>query len=284
MRKKINEPVISRQPSPRRSNFYRRFRKQFDPLLDQDKLSRHFPDLGSIFVPQDWLHADLTDFLAKEQDCRVFLIGPTGIGKSTNLRNLYPITEQQPLIVGNDLILTILCNSAHYQGIDIRKKVGDMVETVCYLLKDRYSLSFTEETLYDFIRINKPEVLTRASEQPFPSKKDNINWLYNKHKFEFATELLKLFLLKTGVHNFIIIMDDVDAIKGWGALEEFIHQACQVWECLKNNKAKRYNVKLLIAERPETHRELSKKIHWSSAYIWSEPIYMNTVPALEVLF
>ncbi|MBE2187860.1 MAG: hypothetical protein IAE98_00200 [Candidatus Kapabacteria bacterium] len=284
MRKKINDDVNLDFRPIRKSNFYRRFNDQFNRLLNQDKQSRDFKNIDEVYIEQEILIEGLNDFVNTQKDYCVFLIGLTGIGKSTNLKYFFGFEEQRPLVLNKTLVLPILCNSAFFKGVDIKKKIADMVETMCDFIQKKENISFSAEDLYEFIEINKPEVLARARKRPQPKKTENINWLYEEYKFEYSTELLKMYLLNTNIENFVIVIDDIDSIHDWNILIQLIHQACQVWECLKNNKEKEYNVKLIIAERPETHRFLCNKIDWFKAYIWGDPIYLNTTPKLHDLF
>jgi len=282
----------------REGKFYKRFKAQFDILLNPDKNSKDFESLDKIYVEDKFLAEKLSNFINTDRDFCQFLVGPTGIGKSTALRRYLNIKrEEKPIfkimLDANEdivkkrkfsLIMPILCNSTSYKDIDIKKKIADMVEVVCERLKKKSDWEFDPEGLYDFIYENKPILLTEVREHKEPSKEENINWLYKYNKFAYGTELLKLYLLKNSdLKDFILVVDDVDSIENGKTIRELIHQVCKVWECLKNNDRK-YNVKLIIAERPETEKILQVNHNWMSAYVWKSHILINNVIPLSDLF
>ena len=124
----------------------------------------------------------------------------------------------------------------------------------------------------------------RVRKTPQPTISENIQWLYKDSKFSYVTELLKYYLPSTDIKNFVIILDDVDSIKDWLSLENIIHEACIAWECIRNYPGKKYNVKLLICERPETHKELNVNADWMTAYIWENSMYLESAPPLYPIF
>ncbi|MCW5608062.1 MAG: hypothetical protein KIT26_08390 [Nitrosomonas sp.] len=113
--------------------------------------------------------------------------------------------------------------------------------------------------------------------------------VYQNKKFSYVTEKIKYYLRKIDddITKLTLVIDDIDAIKCWELIRNLIREACGTWECVRNDPEKKYNVKLLISEREETHRHLHKEYteQWITAYIWEdEPIYICEGPPLAELF
>ncbi|MCW5608066.1 MAG: hypothetical protein KIT26_08410 [Nitrosomonas sp.] len=186
MREKLNKNYIADSdnevdsyPSKYdKSLFYKRFKSHFDRLLNQDKNSTDFQELEKVYVEQKAIQNQLGAFIGSNIDNCQFIIGPTGIGKSTNLRKFFDFKTQTPSIRHKNLIIPILCNELHIEGngSSLRVQLANIIETACMLLERDFKekIMYSDEEFYDFILANKADVLTRVRSKPNLSIEENL--------------------------------------------------------------------------------------------------------------
>ncbi len=280
---KINKGAIDLSSRRKRNDIFRRFRQPFSALTSRSRNRQHFPDLDKVYVINEDLHDQLDDFVFDKQNIGQFIIGLTGIGKTTTIKGYFGIDGSTAKIIEDTLLLSVFVDGAAIsKESDIGERLASLFWNGCKELDS--NLKYNDDDLYDYIYGNSPQTLGRFESPNNTDKSITINELLKHSRRSFYLELLKLYLKKNEIKNIIIIIDDIDSIKNKALLSEFVHIAAKSWECLQNNDSETF-IKLLISERPETHQNLFCNADWFTAFGFiEEPIDLCVPPDLSIIF
>lgn len=280
---KINQGAIDQSSLRRRNNIFRRFRRQFQALLSQTRNRQTFSSLDKIYIENTSIHEQLGYFMDDEQNLGQFLVGLTGIGKTTTLKGFFGIDGSSAKIANKIMVLAVFVDGASiYKKEDIEERLGAMFWNGCKELDP--NLQYEKRELYDYIYSNSAQTLGRFEDPNNPKKEVTIDNLISKSPRSFYLELLKFYFRINDISSVVLIVDDIDSIKDNDLLSEFVHLSAKSWECLQNNESGVY-VKLLISERPETHYNLFRDASWFTAFGFQEdPIDLNEPPSLSDIF
>lgn len=280
---KINQGTTDRSSQRQRNNIFRRFREPLTSLLSQTRNRQDFPELDKIYIENTSIHEQLDYFSNDKQNIAQFLVGLTGIGKTTTIRGYFGIDRSAAIFRNKTLLLPIFVDGAAiYKNGQIEGRLRDLFWNGCKELDP--NLGYDDDDFYKFVYDNSPYVL---AEHEDPKNTDNSKTL---EKFQrgasraFYIELLKYYFLKNDINSVVLIIDDIESIKNRALLSEFVHLAAKSWDCLQNNDSSVY-IKLLIAERPETHANLFRKEPWFTAFGFrQDTIDLMTPPPLAKIF
>ena len=280
---KINEGSIDQSSQRKRNNIFRRFRSPLTALLSQTRNRQQFPKLDDIYIKNESLHEQLDYFFKDNQNIAQFLIGLTGIGKTTTIKGYFGIDRSAAKIKNNILILPLFVDGAAiYESSQVEKRLASLFWNACKELDS--NLKYEVDEFYKFIYTNSPHVLAEHEESNDINNSSTLENLKKNAPRAFYLELLKYYFLCNNIQSVILIIDDIESIRNSEILSEFVHLAAKSWDCLQNNDSGVF-VKLLIAERPETHANLFRNATWFSAFGFrQDTIDLITPPSLSAIF
>lgn len=278
MRIRPNATYQAAPDSNKPSDLYRRFRKAFDALVavENPGIARH--EFGEWFVRVPALEEDLRESCMGEQDSIRFLLGSTGIGKSTLLRYTFR-TDNVPRIDADSLVIPF-CFNSHLGENDF---LNPLAAAASRLLMERFSLLFRSEEFYQFVNAQRPDLLELDAElHETATWEERLMGLKRSSRLSYELEKLKFLVPKTPLVRVVLIVDDVETLL-FDTQEFVIGNVCKAYSFLQAQPERKFGVKCIISCRPNTH-SLLRKVAWYPAYPFAKSIYISASVELEKLF
>ncbi len=268
-----------------RNQIGKRFSRIFNTLTDPSyytgtKYGKNFNRLNDDGTSKIYVYDPLEEELKKihysQNNEFKFLVGLTGMGKTTLLRNYFKITDRDIKISDSDIIIYISFYYADLLSDNPQKSIEK--EIVKYLLRTVKKLLIEHKEIYtnsekfwsdfyNFIISNKPTLLENDKIIPNSSFFDDVfNPLsYDKiqeklkktcenNTLEYYSSLIKYILTKIQkAYNIFIIFDDIES------KEEKFHKttvelARHLHSCFSAIENPRITIKTIIALRAYTFR------------------------------
>lgn len=228
-----------------RNQIGKKFSAIFDILLDPDYYEgtlygRYFneqkEDGTSRIYVNDPLENSLQEIYDKEENIIKYLVGFTGMGKTTLLRNFFRVQDRDVHINGDSIIIYISFYYASLTSDQPQQSVEN--EVIKYLIRairklmERNSQLLEQEdmfwgNLYDYIEKNKPVCLQNEELNPklslkewigesnlksLEQKKKDLERSCEKNRFDYYSCLLKFVLSNIpDIHNICMIYDDIES-------------------------------------------------------------------------
>lgn len=262
----------------------RRFSKTFEILMDPGyyegtKYASYFNELNKdgtskIYV-RDSYEEEL-DYFSKSSNNQIkYLVGLTGMGKTSLIRNYFKIKDRNIKIDKNNRIIIYISfyNSdliSDQPDKSVKNEVLKYLKlTIKSLMNNPTIKNMSEKDFwnkfYDYVETNKPTLLTSEDILPgltffnhaiseFTRKQQVLKDFFNENSLEYYTSLLKFTITLLNVNTeIILIYDDIES-----KIEKFhrpvIETARHVQACLCATEGSLINVKSLIALRAYTFR------------------------------
>ena len=268
----------------------KKFQRAFNVLLSSEYYEG--TDLGKfynerredgrskIYVDQEELEKRVyREFINIDKDITKFLVGYTGVGKTTLLRNIFQIFDRDVNEIDNNLVIYFsfysMSSARSGEKKDIvQKAVIDALEmAITYLSGLSYAerlISYNDEYykgLFEYIYENNKMLIHSYRNSPKYTDDLNekniyrviLNWLEDKDPFDYTLCQLKYYLKKyeeknnRKLKNIILIFDDIEA-KSIEYHNEVIELAWHIKKCLQAFKDREYNFKCLITLRNYSFR------------------------------
>jgi ABC-type oligopeptide transport system ATPase subunit len=200
----------------------------------------------------------IKDYCSGATSDAAFLIGATGIGKSTLIRHSLQM-NRSPLLSNGSLFIPFSLNQRHIEdGNEMRRKMALVFQQAVWLAKgEPHQFSQDDiEQIAAFIELTSPDLLNDPVLDLTKSPIARTQALSNRREaaYEFSQVALKYFAAKNkNIDRLVLIIDDLE-----GKLAEFqeavIMNSLETRACLLNTSTeRRVPVRLIIALRPETH-------------------------------
>lgn len=270
----------------KRNQIGRRFSEFFDVILNPDyyegtKYGKYFSETkedgtSRIYI-KDPLEEKLTEFCKSKSNVMKYLVGYTGIGKTTLLRNFWKVFDRDVKLENENVILYISFYYAQLSADNPQQSIEN--EIIAYIklaikkiMKEKRSLFLEVKDLwgnfYDYIEENKPTIL--ESEELTPdsafldivlqngdenvSKREQLQKACETKKLEYYSCLFKFILnYIDDIHNIIIIYDDIESKEGIFH-RPLIEVARHIHSCFSTIDDKTSLVKSIVALRAYTYR------------------------------
>lgn len=302
------------------NNLHARFKKALSILLSTEyyegskygKIYNKFRDDGrsQIYVDQPILEKRiLKQFVEVEDDIVKFLVGPTGVGKTTIIRNMFRVFERDVAVTDNNLIIYVsfysmvsyINNIEEADDIVEDALLGAINEAITYLDGRDYTdrlASYDDayyNDLYNFIKSNNkhliqtvPDNSTNAEKiQNGNGKKIILDWIAEHKPLDYRMCQLKYYLFlykKRGnrmFNNIILILDDTESLAS-KYTNKILEYAYHSKKCLQANYNREYYFKVLIAMRNYSYRiEQIRRKEAFREIPWDDVIMKDMVPDLS---
>jgi hypothetical protein len=198
------------------------------------------------------------DYCSGTTSDAAFLVGATGIGKSTLIRHTLHV-NRTPILSRGTLLLPFSLNQRHIEsGFDMRKQMAMVFQQAVWLAKGgshHYSGGDIEE-IAAFLDKSSADLLNDPTLDLTKSVLIRAQALSAKPEaaYQFSQVALKYFAAKNrDIERLVLVIDDLEG-KSAELQEAAIMNSLETRACLLNTATERQvPVRLLIAIRPETH-------------------------------
>ena len=314
----INISNDSNHYSIGKNNISKRFSNALDILLSTEyyegsELGQIYNETGNdgrskIYVEQKELeNRFINEFLTPRRDFNKFLIGYTGVGKTTLIRNIFHVFSRDVSVFDNNLIIYISfyammadSNEHNREKIIDNTIYGAIQEAITYLdgrdFLDRinsYDDNFYKE-LYDYLYQNNKHLAHDYPTDPESISKIKgknkyltlLQYLFNEKRTDYELLQLKFYLNKfmsnsnKNIKNIIFIFDDIEVLS-YIYHKIIIEKAQHIKKCMQAYATRPYNIKTLVSLRNYAFRNSSRVISAQRNVPTSNIILKDQVPKLK---
>lgn len=277
---------------------------------------------SKIYVDQKELENKLQEeFIDINEDITKFLVGTTGVGKTTLIRNFFKVFGRDVVEEGGNLIIYV----SLYSMVSAQENIPEnslvsaidsaVREAITYISGLKYIdrlKSYDDQfysDFYDFVEINNNHLIHSYPESPEYTEKLNsgnpkkiiLNYIMSVAGLDYDLSLLKYYIHNNEKHfnNLVFIIDDIEGLN----LEHtsiIVEKMLHVKKCLQAKRTyidtqklenqitsleveRTYNVKTLIAARNYSFRSINweRKRTAFREINSSDIILKDTVPLLS---
>lgn len=244
---------------------------------DDTRSSRYYNKMNSdgtssYYVPQPIIEEELEKNIASPVDTEKYLIGFTGIGKTTLLKNYFKIDNPAPFISADGNLIAYL--SAYSELLSDQKQLSNFFITFLsriveklnekcnFILFDENGKIIQEnvDSLYDFFIAQNIVQQGETGDllSPQKSKIEQLRLLRNEKPLDYFLPLIayQLSIINQGenpINKIVLIYDDIEAQKASLHIP-FITTSQKIAAKLKSIRDRKYVVKTIVALRNYTFR------------------------------
>lgn len=248
------------------------------------------------YVEQPEIESQLKEFSDKVIDDDYFLVGFTGIGKTTLIKNFFKIENSNPFVNEKGDLIAYL--SVYSDDIKSEEDIDILLEeyqkSIISYLNEFYPFSLDSEAniteFYNYAKNNKNRLLNNWD--PFATKetkKEILKKLLKEHNVQFYSIYIKFLLAKINhqsqkIKNIILIFDDIES-QDKDTHIPFISKVLNISSCLRNTQENRhYSIKSLISLRAYTFR-YHKARQSNAKRVYEENVILkSTIPSMKDIF
>ena len=277
-RKKTEKEILK----DRKNQISRRFSEFFNIMLNPDyyegtKYGKYFyetnEDGTSRIYVHDPLEEELKNIQERKENIIKYLVGYTGIGKTTLLRNFWKVLDRDIRIENKDIVIYISFYYANLSSSDPQKSIED--EIIRYLLRacrkimakwpDKF-LNIEEfwNNFYNYINQHKPILLENDEFTPksdffnfsteIEYKMEKLEKVCKEKRIEYYSCMLKYLLCFIDeIQNVVFIYDDIE-VKDVLYHHPLVETARHIHSCFSVIEDKASQVKTIVALRAYTFR------------------------------
>ena len=291
----------------------KRFSKALDVLLTPDyyegtKLGKYYNEIDSnghstVYVEQKELQDRLqTKFLDRQTDLAMYLVGYTGVGKTTLIRNFFHVFDRKIAVSDNNLVIYLSFYATAASTKERPKEwllriIEQSVKMACTYVAgyENYAemvRNYNEDVyknIYTFIEGNNSN-LAHGSVDPLDDIEIDTNNYYRsfltglkrQDPLDFRMSMLKYYLEAKQVKydNIIFIFDDLETLNE-EEREEAIRLAMHIKKCMQAFQRRSYHIKVLIALRNYAFRmHTIRELEAFRVVLESDVILKDKVPPL----
>lgn len=258
----------------------KKFKQMFDILLtpnyfEGSNYGKYFSSVNEkgyseIYVRQPDGEQALRNFINQDEDSIKYLVGYTGVGKTTLLRNFFKIYDRKPIIENNNINIYTSFYSMSSDENSVKTTIMSTIETLIDLITetsyvDRLMSMDKEffDKFYYFIENNNPNLFKhypstdeyRKKLKKLTAHKTIIDYLNENFHLDYLLILLKFYLYekKISPQNIVFIFDDIES-KETKYHEEIMSISRQIKKCLESSANRSWRIKIIISLRNYSYR------------------------------
>lgn len=264
----------------------KKFKQMFDILLtpnyfEGSNYGKYFSSLdekgyNEAYVQQPSSEQALRDFINQDEDNIKYLVGYTGVGKTTLLRNFFKIYDRKPVIENDNVIIYTSFYSMSSDDTSISHTIMSTIETLIdFITETSYVdrlMSMDKvffDKLYNFIENNNPNLIKnypstdeyRKKLKKTTAHKTIIDYLNANFHLDYLLTLLKFCLYEKNISpkNIVFIFDDIES-KETKHHEEIMSISRQIKKCLESFINRSWRIKIIISLRNYSYRKNNYRI------------------------
>lgn len=293
----------------------KKFAPIFDKLLDTGyyvgtKYANYFNHLNedgtSPLYVHDPLETELKQFADSDLNEMKYMVGLTGMGKTTLLRNFFKIVDRDVKIEKDKIIIYISFFNANLSADNPQTSIE--IEIVSYLSravkvllqKNKKMIEDQEKfwmDFYNYIQKNKPTLLENENLTPKSNfiaglfdispdrKKDQLDIICSTKPIEYYCIFIKyILMLLENVYHIILIYDDIEAKKELFH-DPLVEVSRHVHACLSAIEGEKSRVKSLVSMRAYTYRaNIARQLEARREYFLNSTILKKNTVSLHDIF
>lgn len=262
-------------------------------------------EISDIYIRQPEIERVIkNEIIENDSDMLKYLVGYTGIGKTTLLRNVFNVFNRNINEFDNNLVIYISFYSMSADDRDYIESVHNMVKSaldmsITYLsgYRTRTERIAHEDNdyyikFYNFLEDNNPAFAASINDIDLFDKlrkaecaeKDFMWELYNISPMDYLLTLMKYYLSRKNnrrFRNVIIIFDDLESQPN-KCIKEILKIGNHIRKCLIGLGNRNYRIKQIISVRDYSFRSLNKMIvNEGNRIDFSEVIIKSEIPSLS---
>lgn len=271
MYKKINQ-ISSVSVTEPKINLYNKYEKQFDYFFNSDAIRENMKEINQFHIPDTDAEKKLKDLLVAPMDYLAVFIGYKGMGKTTDIKHTYQISNSAILLDSNHntIFFPIFCKSFVTNALtidfimeDLTKRISSVCETLedsCPQLRNEFYTPEGQKNFLLFTKRTNPKDLCdiRCDELKEDGKK--LQSLLEKSPFVYYVTKLKYYLVsnKCKFKRLLFIVDDIESVL-FSDIKILLLQYFKFFICAKNfpdtNEIDTncIYINMLISLRPDTY-------------------------------
>lgn len=292
--RKINQLTQNRNDAMK-DNLYLKFQQQFDYFLNPDIGYKNIFEVNKYYISDGETEKSLQSILKEPMDSVSAFVGHQGIGKSTDIRYSYQITnnaikfdkENKTIIFPsffNGFVLGQLLDNQMAILEDIRAELTKRIGSVCFaieeecpeLAKEFYS-DIGQKRFYEFLKETNPKAMVKLGDKSKTDMNKKIKNAKEGEHYIYAVTQLKYYLISElcPYSRILIILDNIESLPYYYQ-EQLILQYLRFYTCIRNmpniKMKKEIFVNMLFSVRPITYKML-QKTQTISTYSITRKIY-----------
>lgn len=278
------------------NDIYRKFKYQFDNLLNADELPKNDIEFENMYVNDEDFEKELNEFLELYSNSMKFCVGYTGIGKTTSIRHCLNLgistvprleTKSRRSIGKYMIIFPTFLDGARQSPGDTFDFIG-RVASVCTSLEEKHPellkvmrTSEGRKNFYNFVRHHTPRILETRKDYSFVDVsytkeiEMKLSYAQDNFPFEYYANKLKYYIKSTNYlyDRLVIVLDDIETLSE-KQQHEVIGEYLHFYGCMNNTDVPdeyEYRINMLISVRPHTlrmyrHKDLVEKFRGLEAF------------------
>jgi len=263
---------------------------EIDPVTGQSK----------IYITQPDIEKKFETIVSSNDDAIKCLVGFTGIGKTTLLKNVFRLLSTD-LLIDSDTI-TVYISFQHLQFIDgaqgkthVIQHITKCIEKLCLKYPEACSIVHSDEfasCFYEFFKENFEYMTATDDLVPSPSGSitfsnpiDRLAVISNSEPLKYKCAFLSFLLSRIDeVGKIILVFDDFEKQKTIIQKDLFVYMF-QIYDSLTSVKNNPYLTKLFFAVKSYTFREhVNRELIARRFDTDTDIILKETIPPLEDIF
>lgn len=283
------------------NNFNTKFLHVYDALLDFSYQS--ITENGKFFnlydennrnlcyIPEKDFEDQLDLFMKLNTDRYKILVGFTGIGKTTLIKNYFGIRNRQPFIDKNNHLIAYKSFHSDRIGSENTNNGEEKIDTILKsfisniidtLVPDFDYMQLDWEDFGSYVQENKKEVINRTDKIPGYRANliEELKKLCVEEPFEYYSCLLKYIMKKYDAErDLVLIFDDIESVNLKYHIP-ILEKIFSLNTCLTYNKKRAYSIKTIISMRGYTFRYNLFRQGEANRIALEDVIVKNNIPNL----
>ena len=187
------------------------------------------------YVNNESIEKEFSDTIEPSLHQRILLVGHTGIGKSSFIRNNI-VTGMNPVIDDETLYIPLFYDSRNIAANNLEGTLQAQITSACVLLRDSGGFKYIKNEHLKYIKSHRADLLYDGAKTLELSDKALMKRFRKKNSYAYYAELLKYFAKKSNIKRILIVVDDIDTVDELDTRTRIIHSICRLTYCLQNNR------------------------------------------------
>lgn len=259
------------------SRLWARFSRYLEQLLVPRFRTTGFPP-GAAYIDRPDERQKLEESLSSDQSFLRFILGPTGIGKSTLIGAVLPKHNQVHVDADKgEIFIPIYCSG--------RSIIDDLftmsLRAVAEEIDRAFKLTFSDERYEEFLREHRRELLHAELLPDDAAAELSVEALKRTHPYADAVARLKARLHTTAITHVVIVCDDIEALE-LGTQANVLQQLGRLHAFLCDEKPLGLRVHAFFACRPTSFLELKGQTEPKLSPFMGETLMIEIAEAVPV--
>ncbi len=263
------------------NDLYKRFRKVFKIILDGDDPHKYSNDPNKWYVSVKDIEGRINDIIESDSSSLHYLIGQTGIGKSTVLRKCTN-GIRNPIDGGGVLVIPFNFDNRNIPITGVEDSLASSWISNADFIKEKYKIQYSQKEFIEFIKSHASDVLYNGTVDINSSDEEKLATLQKNSPYSHNIELFKYFFYKSGFDKLLIVVDDIESVDH-DIQVNLIEIFYRAYNCVRNVGDNAKVVNTIISIRPNTQK-LTRNSESIKSHYFSIPVKITKPVSLVEIF